>query len=55
MKLDKLLCYLYRKTKFLYDNVTIELTPKELAIGYAINVQELDNMIRALADSISVT
>jgi hypothetical protein len=46
-KLDKLLLFIYRRTKQLYDEVIISInTP---AIGYAKNKEELESMVKALS------
>lgn len=46
-KLDKLLLFLYRKTSFFHQQITVDLS--QPAIAYAKNNSELEAMYRALA------
>ena len=49
-KMDKLLSYFYRKTETLYQEIVIDITKQQSAIGYAKNMRELESMIYALSE-----
>jgi len=49
-KLDKLLLYIFRRTEFLYQEITINTLETQSAIGYAKNMRELENMLIALSE-----
>lgn len=48
-KMDKLLSYFYRKTETLFQEIVIDITRQQNAIGYAKNMRELESMINALS------
>jgi len=50
-KLDKLLLHIFRRTESLYQDVIINMTETQSAIGYARNMRELENMLNALAEN----
>lgn len=49
-KLDKLLSHIFRRTEFLYQEIIINTIEQQSAIGYAKNMRELENMLKALAE-----
>lgn len=49
-KMDKLLSYIYRKTEILNQEIIIDITKPQSAIGYAKNMHELESMIYGLSE-----
>ena len=49
-KMDKLLTYFYTKTEILSQEIVIDITKQQNAIGYAKDMRELESMIYALSE-----